>query len=188
MYTSSIYSGGPSLTVFHSKHKQKNECSTKWHADGCEFFWNCPLPTGSMSIYIALAAMIPPTCAPITDDHAPLFDVLLFKLLFLLYWESADGALLPCREAYLALYPGFLPQHLSLAGCWVDVWSSGTFHRCSCEAAFWTQEMSPRLPDVDHSAVPWSVVVISSALTSGLLCHFSTCPPNVQVWHCTWQV
>ena len=47
---------------------------------------------------------------------------------------------------------------------YLDVWRSGTFLLCSCKAAFWTQEMSPRLSDVDRSVVLRSVFAISSAL------------------------
>jgi len=49
----------------------------------------------------------------------------------------------------------------------------------SCEAAFWTQEMSPRLPDVNPLVTALSVVAIGNALTCGFsgnvpLLHMST--------------
>ena len=47
----------------------------------------------------------------------------------------------------------------------VNVWRSGTFLLHSCAAAFWTQEMLPRVPDVEHSVAPWSVFAIGMKLT-----------------------
>jgi len=47
----------------------------------------------------------------------------------------------------------------------LDVWRSGTFLLYSGKAAFWIQEMSPRLPDVQRSVVLWSMFVIGSTLT-----------------------
>ena len=67
-------------------------------------------------------------------------------------------------------------------GCWVDMWRSGRFLMCSCEAAFWTQETSPRLPSVKHSVVPWSVFVIYSTVAVILgMWYSSTRPSNIQV-------
>jgi len=70
--------------------------------------------------------------------------------------------------------------------CWIC--SSGTFLLYSCKAAFWIQEMSPRLSDVERSVVLQSVFAIHSTLT--YLCLFQVCPtpPHIQVCHCTWSV
>ena len=35
---------------------------------------------------------------------------------------------------------------------------------CSCKVAFWTQQTSTRLPDVECSVIPWSIFAIGSAL------------------------
>jgi len=58
----------------------------------------------------------------------------------------------------------------------LDVWRSGTFLLYSGKAAFWIQETSPRLSDVERSVVPWSVFAIGSALTYLLFFHSSICP------------
>ena len=64
---------------------------------------------------------------------------------------------------------------------------SGKFLVYNCEAAFWTQEMFPRLLGVKCSVSPWSVFTINRLLVVILgMTHSSTCPPNVQVHHCTW--
>ena len=47
---------------------------------------------------------------------------------------------------------------------YLDVWKSGTFLLYSCKAAFWIQETSLRLSDVECSVVLRSVFVIGSAL------------------------
>ena len=69
---------------------------------------------------------------------------------------------------------------------YLDVWRSGTFLLYSCKAAFWTQETSPGLSDVEHSVILRSVFAISSTFTS--LRFFRECatPPHVQVRHCMW--
>jgi len=50
---------------------------------------------------------------------------------------------------------------------YLDVWRSGTFllYSCKAKAAFWIQETSPRLSDVECSVVLWSVFAIGSTLT-----------------------
>jgi len=48
---------------------------------------------------------------------------------------------------------------------YLDVWRIGTFLLYSCKAAFYIQETSPRLSDVEHSVVLPSVFAIGSALT-----------------------
>jgi len=86
---------------------------------------------------------------------------------------------------HLALYPGFLTPAFvicstnvgdglvklimwnDIAGCWVDMWRSGTFLLYSCKVAFWTQERSPWLSNVEHSVVLQSMFAIGSALTCG---------------------
>jgi len=114
-----------------------------------------------------------------------------------------------CTLLYIALYPGLLtPAFVScctrvgeglvklitwngIPGHWVDVWRSGTFLLYSCKAAFWTQETSPGLSDVECSVV-YSLCLQSvvHSLTCSFLgmCHSSTRPPNVQVCHCMWSV
>jgi len=67
-----------------------------------------------------------------------------------------------------------------IPGCWVDVWRSGTF----CTAMRWPEPEKL----CKCSVAVWSVVAIGSTLTFLRLCHSSTCPLNVQVDHCTWQV
>jgi len=69
---------------------------------------------------------------------------------------------------------------------YLDVWRSGTFLLYSCKAAFWIQEMSPRLSDVKCSVVLQSVFAIGSALA--YLTFFQECatPPYVHVCHTTW--
>ena len=69
---------------------------------------------------------------------------------------------------------------------YLDVWRSGTFLLYSCKSAFWLQETSPSLSNVERSVVVQSVFAISSALT--YLQFFQECatPPHVQVCHCTW--
>ena len=49
-------------------------------------------------------------------------------------------------------------------------------------SGFLNQEMSPRLPGVKYSVVPWSVFAIYStfAVIPGMW-HSSTCPSNIQV-------
>ena len=79
----------------------------------------------------------------------------------------------------LALYPAFSPQP-SLPGCWVDMWRSGTFLLYSSKAAFWNQEMSPRLSDVEYSVIPWFVFVIGSTLTYMPFFWDYAIPPHVQ--------
>ena len=69
---------------------------------------------------------------------------------------------------------------------YLDVWSSGTFLLYSCKAAFWIQETSPRLSDVDRSVVLRSVFAIGSALTYLLFLQECATPPHVQVHHTTW--
>ena len=56
-----------------------------------------------------------------------------------------------------------------IRGRWVGMWRSGTFLLYSCKAAFWTQETSPRLADVDCSVILQSLFVIGSAITCSLL-------------------
>ena len=64
------------------------------------------------------------------------------------------------------------------------VWRSGTFILYSCEVGFRTQEMSPRLPDVNRLVTAESVVAIGSVLTylqfsgSVPLLHMSTKHPG----------
>ena len=69
---------------------------------------------------------------------------------------------------------------------YLDVWRSGTFLLYSCKAAFWIQETSLRLCDVEHSVVLRSVFAIGSAIA--YLRFFRQCatPPHVQVRHTTW--
>ena len=69
-----------------------------------------------------------------------------------------------------------------IRGRWVGMWRSGTFLLYSCKAAFWTQETSPRLPDVKCSVVTNLFVVFLE------ICHSSAHPPNIQVCHCMWSV
>ena len=61
-----------------------------------------------------------------------------------------------------------------------DVWRSGTFLLYSCKVAFWIQETSSRLSDVERSVILQSMFAISSALTYLLffsgMCHSSTSP------------
>ena len=58
---------------------------------------------------------------------------------------------------------------LSHAMTYLDVWRSGTFLLYSYKSAFWIQETSPRLSDVEFSVVLQSVFAIGSALA----CDFS---------------
>ena len=93
--------------------------------------------------------------------------------------QAADCAalVLPAHSALIALFPGLLtPAFVACStnagvllvtcsdvhGRWVDVWRSGTFFLYSSGTALWTQEMSPRLPDVDCSV---AMAVIIRALT-----------------------
>jgi len=67
-------------------------------------------------------------------------------------------------------------------GHWVDVWRSGTFLLYSCDVAFWTQEMSPKLSNVDCSVAAglrlWFAV--NSLVVFLRMCHSSKCPPNTR--------
>ena len=69
---------------------------------------------------------------------------------------------------------------------YLDVWRSGTFLLYSCKAAFWIQETSPRLSDVERSVIIWSVFAIGSALAYLLFFREYATPPYVQVYHTTW--
>jgi len=93
----------------------------------------------------------------------------------------------------IATYPGLLTP--AFVACStnageglvkLDVWRSGTFLLYSCKVAFWNQETSPRLSDVEHSVVLWSVFAIGSALAYLLLFQECATPPHVQVRHATW--
>jgi len=91
----------------------------------------------------------------------------------------------------IASYPGLLTPAfvacsthageglVSRAMMYLDVWKNGTILLYNCKAAFWIQETSPRLCDVNHSVVLWFVFAISSALVYLLLSgnvHSCTCP------------
>ena len=100
---------------------------------------------------------------------------------------SISVSLLPSHASYLGLFAlAFvtwcgeslvkLVMCSDVPGCLGGAWKSGTFLLYSCEVAFWTQETLPRLPDVECSVAPYSVIVIGSALTSA-------CPPSVKVRH-----
>ena len=96
---------------------------------------------------------------PACDQH------LILSLTFPVVMKSVDQP----RQSKVASYPGLLPpaffacstnlvkdlvkliMYNSIRGCCVDVWRSGTFLLFNCKAAFWTQETSPGLPDVDCS-------------------------------------
>ena len=69
---------------------------------------------------------------------------------------------------------------------YLDVWRSGTFLLYSCKVAFWIQETSPRLCDVECSVILWSVFAIGSALAHLLFFRECATPPYVQVRHTTW--
>jgi len=69
---------------------------------------------------------------------------------------------------------------------YLDVWRSGTFLLYSCKAAFWIQEMSPRMCDVERSVVLRCVFAISSALAYLLFFRECATPPHIQVRHTTW--
>ena len=69
---------------------------------------------------------------------------------------------------------------------YLDVWRSGTFLLYSCKAAFWIQETSPRLSDVECSVILRSVFAIGSALAYLLFFQECATPPHVQVRHTTW--
>jgi len=69
---------------------------------------------------------------------------------------------------------------------YLDVWRSGTFVYYSCKAAFWIQEMSPRLSDVKRSVLLRSVFAIGSALAYLLFFRECATPPHVQVRYTTW--
>jgi len=68
----------------------------------------------------------------------------------------------------------------------LDVWRSGTFLLYSGKAAFWIQETSPRLSDVERSVVLRSMFVISSTLTYLRFIWECATPPHFQVRHCLW--
>ena len=98
---------------------------------------------------------------------------------------------------YLASYPGLLTPELvahstnvgegpvklttcdDVPGNLVNVWRSGTYLLYSCKTAFWTQETLPRLSDVKHSLVLWSVFGVGSALTYLRLLWECATPPHV---------
>jgi len=71
----------------------------------------------------------------------------------------------------------------TVPGRWVEMWRSGKFLLHNCGAAFWTREMSLRLPNVNHSVTLWSTVVIGSMFTYlcffQWMCHSCKCPPYV---------
>ena len=69
---------------------------------------------------------------------------------------------------------------------YLDVWRSGTSLMYSCKAAFWIQEASPRLSDVEHSVILRSVFAIGSALAYLLFLRECGTPPHVQVRHTMW--
>ena len=69
---------------------------------------------------------------------------------------------------------------------YLDVWRSGTFLLYSCKAAFWIQEVSPRLSDVERLVVLWSMFAIGSALAYLLFFPECATPPHIQVRHTTW--
>ena len=52
----------------------------------------------------------------------------------------------------------------------------------SCREAFWTQETLPRLPDVNFSVIPLSMISISTALICSLPLLYTSYPPS---W---WQI
>jgi len=58
---------------------------------------------------------------------------------------------------------------------YLDVWRSGTFFLYSCKAAFWIQETSQRLSDVERSVVLRSVFAIGM---HSLTCCFSGNVPS----------
>ena len=86
----------------------------------------------------------------------------------------------------------FSPQHLLLAVLtrgkawktdhvqWYTWTLGGRVEEWHCKVAFWTQEMSPRLSDVQHSVILRSMLVISSALTYLWFCWGCAIPPHVQ--------
>jgi len=69
---------------------------------------------------------------------------------------------------------------------YLDIWRSGTFLLYSCKAAFWIQEMSPKLSNVECSVVLRFVFGIGSALAYLLFFRECATPPYVQVHHTTW--
>jgi len=69
---------------------------------------------------------------------------------------------------------------------YLDIWRSGTFLLYSYKAAFWIQETSPRLSNVECSAVLRSVFAVSSTLAYLLFFRECVTPPYVQVRHTTW--
>ena len=69
---------------------------------------------------------------------------------------------------------------------YLDVWRSGTFLLYSCKAAFWIQETSSSLSDVEHSVVLRSVFVIGNTLAYLLFFQECATPPHVQAHHTTW--
>ena len=69
---------------------------------------------------------------------------------------------------------------------YLDAWRSGTFLLYSCKAAFWIQETSLRLSDVEHSDILPSVFAISSALAYLLFFQECATPLYIQVRHTTW--
>ena len=75
---------------------------------------------------------------------------------------------------------------LSRGMTYLDMWRSGTFLLYSCKAAFWIQERSTRLSDVECSVVLRSVFAIGSALAYLLFFQEGATPPHVQVRHTTW--
>ena len=69
---------------------------------------------------------------------------------------------------------------------YLDVWRSGTFLLYSCKAAFWIQETSLRLSDVERSVVLRSVFAIGSAFAYLLFFRECATPPHILVRHTTW--
>jgi len=66
------------------------------------------------------------------------------------------------------------------------MWRSGTFLLYSCKAAFWIQETSLTLSDVERSVILQSVFAIGSTLAYLLFFWACATPPHVQVRHTTW--
>lgn len=181
MYTSSLYSGRPSLTVFHSEHKQKNECSRQWHADSCEFFWNCPLYLQDRCQSIAYNSHGSRHLCPFYWWPYPFIWLVAFQVTFFVVLGECRQCFVALQRRILSFVPGFCPNICHL----LDVgWMCGAVEHSICAPVRQLSQPKKvtRLADVDHSVIPCSVVLISSTLTSDLLCHFSTCPPTWQVY------
>ena len=92
-------------------------------------------------------------------------------------------------RGFVASYPGLLAP--VFVACSTNageglVKLSHTFLLYSCKAAFWIQDMSLGLSDVEHSVILWSAFATGSTLAYLLFFRERATPPHVQVRHTTW--